>query len=338
MSRGQKIQKLSSCDIILHCVERFAKQSIMRNSNALFLLISSVIFTPTAAQAQDLLKLVSNSSPSVEIYGFDEPAQPVQYVPAAPRPEPMTYNTATISENISETDNEDMSAPIMQTGPQWSGRVNFGASLQTGNTEQDAINADTEVKAKWLNTAGKTRHRATLKAEYNRETEDDTTTEDNRAVEAMYDYFFRPKWFLNTNIRAEQDDISEIDLRLNAGAGLGYQMFERDDLNLQFVLGPTYLREEFEDGSDDSSIAARWTTDYDQKVLEERFQLFHSHELLVPADDTEGFLFDSKTGIRMPIIKGITGTAEVDFDWDNDPEPGITEDDTTYALKLGYEW
>ncbi len=295
------------------------------------------------AHAQDVIRMANAGSPSVEVYSFDDPPAYVEYDSAFAQRSPQAAYTpemkiANQSGNLDAPEIKPTKPSTELWGADWSGRINFGASLQTGNTEQDAINADGTVKAKWLDLMGDIKHRATLQAEYNRETEDDVTTEDNRSLEGQYDYFFARKWFLNTNAKFEQDDISDIDLRYNIGVGLGHQVFEQDDLHLQYVLGPTYLREEYEDGSEDDSIAARWAFDYDQKVLEDKFQLFHEHEFLVPVDETDAFLFDSKSGIRMPIIYGVVGTAEVDFDWDNDPEPGIEEDDTTYALKLGYEW
>lgn len=128
-------------------------------------------------------------------------------------------------------------------GAKWSGRANAGVSLQTGNTEQDSISLDAQLKAKWGD-----KHRATLEAEYNRETDDGDVTEDNRTLRGLYDYFFDDQWFMNTTLGFEQDDIDLVDLRTTAGLGLGYQAYERDDLNLQFILGPSYLRTEFENG------------------------------------------------------------------------------------------
>ena len=144
--------------------------------------------------------------------------------------------------------------------------------------------------------------------------------------------------FLNSALGFEQDEIDELDLRTTAGVGLGHQPFDGDDLNLQYVLGPSYLREEFESGNTEDSIAVRWALDYDQKVWDDVLQLFHNHELLVPSDETDAYIFDSKTGLRVPLKKGLVATAEIDFERDNAPEPGIEKDDTTYALKLGYEW
>lgn len=218
-------------------------------------------------------------------------------------------------------------------GAVWKGRANIGASLQRGNTDNSAVAADIELKAKWQDI-----HRASVRLDYNREEDDGDVTEDNRKLSLLYDYFFADHWFLNTTASFEQDDIDQIDLRTTAGVGLGHQVYEGDALNLQYVLGPTYLRTEFENGETEDSLAGRWALDYDQYVLDELFQVFHDHEFILPSNDTEAFLFNSKTGVRLPIRRGITATAEVDFDWDNDPQPGVVEDDTTYAVKIGYEW
>lgn len=219
------------------------------------------------------------------------------------------------------------------SGIEWSGRANVGATLQEGNSDNSTFNADTTVNAKW-----KEKHRVVLKAEYNYEEDDGDVTEDNQSLDINYDYFFNKKWFSNSTVGLEQDDLSDIDLRTIIGAGLGFQAFEQKDLNLKFIMGGTYLRQDFESTPSDSSIALRWYSDYDQKFWKDALQIFHNHEIIVPEEDTEDFLVDSSTGIRVPLKIGLVGTVQVDFDWDNRPEPGVVEDDTQYMLKLGYEW
>ncbi|MBX2834602.1 MAG: DUF481 domain-containing protein [Micavibrio sp.] len=289
----------------------------------LILTIAATCAISTNAMAENWY---GGTHPSVEIFPLDGTA-PAPLYNTDPTP---AYNYAPMTTSADEA-NIDTEPKFL--GADWEGRINAGASLQTGNTESDAINLDTTIKAKWNDI-----HRATLKAEYNRETEDDLKTENNKMVEGQYDYFLHEKWFLNSNLGFEQDEISELDLRTTAGAGLGYQPYESDDLNLQFILGPSYLHEEYEGGSEDDALAAHWSMDYDQKIIDDMFEIFHEHEILVPSDDADAFLFNSKSGIRIPLKKGLVATGEIDFDWDNAPETGVKEDDTTYAAKLGYEW
>lgn len=262
---------------------------------------------------------------------------PVQSAPLTAQSTDQGTPATTMQAQTAAPENAEIAQTVEAATPEepkvWSGRVNLGASLQSGNTESEALNADAELKAKWNK-----KHRSTFKAEVNIEEDDGDTTEDNRMISGEHDYFFIEDWFLNAGLSLEQDDIDQVDLRSVAGIGLGHQVFEQDDLNLQYVLGPSYLREDFENGDTENSIAGRWAFDYDQKIFDDILQLFHDHELLVPADDTDDFLFDSKTGIRVPLKAGLVGTAEVDFEWDNKPEPGTQEDDTEYSVKIGYEW
>ena len=322
----------------------------MQNLHTLTLTLITGLLATLPAHAQDDTQTYGTWDKSVTIYSLDGPPAPIEIANPAPvrgmDRYSETYGTyeaaaAHAASNIETSTGATQTATNVASispdagwlGAVWNGRANIGASLQTGNTEQDAINADAMVKAKWADI-----HRATLKAELNIENEDDTTTEDNKRIEGQYDYFFAPQWFLNSSLSFEQDDIDQLDLRTTAGLGLGHQPFESEELNLQYALGPTYLREEFENGNEEDSIAGRWALEYDQKIWDNALQLFHEHELLVPGDDTDGYLLDTKTGLRVPLVKGLIGTAEIEYDRDNNPEPGVKKDDTTYAAKLGYEW
>lgn len=295
--------------------------------------IKPVLFAALTLPASAVAQNYSSGS-SVTIYSLDGPPVPIEYNAIAPRPAPTAQDVGAANTATAATETVDIDVPKTPSGIEWSGRANLGLSLQTGNNEQDAVNADTTLKAKW----GEDKHRATLKAEYNRETQNSNTVEDNRVLQAMYDYFFTEKWFLNSIASYEQDSIENIDMRTNIGFGIGHQAFEQDDLNLQYVLGPTYLREELDNGDVEDSLTARWALDYDQRFWDDIFQLFHEHEFLLPTDDTEAFLFYSKSGIRIPIQKGLVASFEVDFEWDNAPAAGVVEDDVMYAFKLGYEW
>ncbi|MAF98784.1 MAG: hypothetical protein CMH26_09125 [Micavibrio sp.] len=293
----------------------------------------------TGAQAQNYDSAVTiysldDSSPVNRTYNTANYAQP-QYVappvqPIEVQPVTSTYTAPTAPVSAKTKTSEEGELFL---GAKWEGRVNAGASVQTGNTEQDALNLDTTIKAKWQD-----KHRGTLKAEYNRESENDTTTENNKMVEAQYDYFLQPQWFTNAKLSFEKDQMSNVDLRTTIGLGLGHQAFDQDDLHLQYIIGPSYLNEDYENGDSDNSLALNWSLDYDQKIWDDAFEVFHEHELLIPTDETASFLFDSKSGIRAPLHKGLVATGEVDFDWNNEPPAGTKEEDITYAIKLGYEW
>jgi len=222
---------------------------------------------------------------------------------------------------------EQKTPPIKITG-----RVNFGSNIQTGNSEKSSVDTDLSLKTKIGS------HRFRAKADYNRAKDEGEVTVDKAQAELIYDYFFREKWFLNSNIGLAQNEISNLDLRITSGLGIGHQAYERDNLNLQYILGATYLREEFSDDTSERNVSMTWSADYNQKIFDDKYQIFHEHKILAPSDDINAFLFESKSGLRIPLIKGIIGTVGIDFDWDNDPPIDTKEDDTIYNMKLGYEW
>ncbi len=218
-------------------------------------------------------------------------------------------------------------------GAKWTGIANAGITATSGNSDTNAFNADAKTSARWAD------QRAGIYADFNKEDADDVDTVDNRGIGANYDYFFAPKWFATAAGSLETDDIASLDLRQKANLGLGHQMFEQDDLNLKFILGPGYLDEEFDDGTSFDSVTAAWALDYDQKFMEDAFRLFHDHTIDAPFDDlSDNWLFQSSTGVRLPVINGILASAQVDYDYDKSPAAGFQEDDTTYSVKLGYEW
>ena len=230
-----------------------------------------------------------------------------------------------------------LSSPAAQAqdwfGAKWKGIANAGLTITSGNSDNNAFNADAKTSARW------TDQRAEIKADFNQEDSNDVDTVDNRSIGLGYDYFLAPKWFINAAGSLEQDDIALLDLRSRANVGLGHQMFEQDDLNLKFILGPGYLDEDFDTGESFDSVTAAWALDYDQKLIEDAFRVFHNHTIDAPFDGiSDNWLFKSQTGVRLPVTHGIIATAQVDYDYDKSPAAGTQEDDTVYAVKLGYEW
>ena len=258
---------------------------------------------------------------------------PIPAKAAALRPAPQLADSTPASAMAQKA---PPSTPKKETatfiGATWSGNANVGAGLRTGNSETSNVNADANLTAKWE------KHRAALKADFNREEDEGETTVDNRSLELTHDYFFAPKWFIETSVKFEQDEIDLLDLRTIGAFGLGHQPYDEDDLSLKYVLGPGILDEEFEDGSGDTSLTAQWSLDYSQKFYDDLFRLFHEHDITAPTDDFGAYLFQSESGIRVPIRLGIVASAQVDFDYDNDPAAGTKKEDTIYSLKLGYEW
>lgn len=218
------------------------------------------------------------------------------------------------------------------TGLDWSGRLNASGEVLDGNSNKKSFGLDGLAKARGA------RNRYTLGAEVDWAEDEGEETENDQMVYFEFDRFMTDKMFTGARIQFESDKIADLDLRTKVGPYVGYQYVESDDLNLGTRLGIDYIHEDFESGDTEEDIAATWGLDYDQRFFDKAIQAFYKHDLSVPFDDTEGFLFESEAGVRFPVANVLTGTFQVDFDWDNEPAVGIEEGDTKYGLKLGYEF
>lgn len=217
-------------------------------------------------------------------------------------------------------------------GQTWSGRINFGGFVTDGNSQKKAVTFDGFAKAR----DKKNRYKAGGEIRYAEDEGEET--EDEYMAYIEYDRFISEKLFAGARASYKVDDIADLDSRIKIGPYIGYQFHESDPLNLSTRLGIDFIADEFENGDSEETAAASWGLDYDQKFFTDAIQVFYKHDLSVPFDDTEGFLYDGETGIRFPVAKILTGSAQIDFDWDNAPAPGVQEDDTTYSLKIGYEF
>lgn len=223
-------------------------------------------------------------------------------------------------------------------GAVWKNQVDAGAGLQTGNSDDKSVSADFKTKAKW------DEDRANLNADYNWQESGGDRTQDNRLIEGNYDHFLHQKWlgddkwYINGNGNLRQDKVADLELRSVLGVGLGRQFYETDETNLSVSFGPSWLRQKFYDGETDSSIAARWNFDYNEKFFDNLFQLFHTHSLYLPEGKTSGYLFDADSGVKIPLKGGFSATAEWTLNVNDDPAEDAGKSDSAYKFKLGYEW
>ena len=213
-----------------------------------------------------------------------------------------------------------------------SGLINFGASLDDGNSSKKQITGDAKI------TIRNDINRFITGGEVNYAQDEGEETENDQYLFGEYDRFITEKWFWGLRQSGRIDKMQELDIRSRSGLFSGYQFSDTEDLKLSIRTGSEYIYEEFSTGDTEEDIALTWAFDYEQQYIEDSLRGFHNHDLSAPIDPFDAFLFESETGIRVPVGAFLTGTAQVDFDWDNAPAEDVREQDVTYKLKLGYEW
>lgn len=213
----------------------------------------------------------------------------------------------------------------------WSGRLALGLAGSSGNSDSRSINARGEALRK---TDGE---RLSFSLRVFRQQDDGEKTADETIGRARLERDFSERFFLFGETEVENDELEDIDLRFRATLGPGYFLIREPDHELKGRLGLGYEYEAYVSGGNDSSAVA--TLGYDYMVeLRKWFRFNHELTLISTIDDqpSENYRVDSLLGGEFPLGDGSLWRlrAEYRHRYDNNPEPGIEELDTTYLLNL----
>jgi hypothetical protein len=222
-------------------------------------------------------------------------------------------------------------------GFKFTGRANFALKSERGNTDEDEIDFDGDLL--WR----RQRDRFTLMGELEHDKTDGKTTTDDWKLNGKYDYFVTKKRFYGALVFAEADEFADLTLRVGGGPGIGYQFFESRELNLSVETGLIRVFEDFKTQDNDRYWGAGWMINFDKYVLPGLFksyhlQLYHLNRGLWNLYDTSDVIWDTWTGLRFPLILGLVASTELKIEYDSGAAPDADDLDTTFTLKLGYQW
>ncbi len=217
-------------------------------------------------------------------------------------------------------------------GYKLSGRVNFAFQKQRGNTDQDDIDLDGDLN--WR----RKKDRFLAFGELQREKTDNKKTTDKWRLEGSYNYFLTRKWFWGGFGRLQHDQFADLELRTSVGPLIGYQWFESKKMNLRTAIGIGYVNENFISQPDDNYVAFPWNIDFDRFLFGEFMQFYHKQTGFWNLQDTANVTWDTWTGLRFPLVLGLVASTEIKIEYDSGAAEGAKDLDTTYSLKLGYQW
>jgi putative salt-induced outer membrane protein YdiY len=216
----------------------------------------------------------------------------------------------------------------------WSSRADSSVAISTGNSETEAYNGLIESALK----RERSEHALSLlisqeKAEG--ETTESETTKDQLELDYGYKRFFAEKWFGAGNAEYFEDGLKDVDYRITAGAGVGYQFWDDSFGALSAELGANVVVEQL-DGVSEENPALRWALKYNRHLWSKRVEVFHDHSLLVIPD--RGEVIDSSTGIRMAVNHRIDTNLRIDVQHETEPAVDSEKTDVTYALGVGIKF
>jgi len=213
-----------------------------------------------------------------------------------------------------------------------SGRVNFALSSERGNSDKNEIEIDYQVgyRRGW--------HRIESIGSLEFDTASDEKITDKWSTNNRYSRHFPSRWYGAAWLALKHDRFSDLRLRTLTGPALGYLAFEGEARNLGIEAGPMILHENYYDQPDREFLGPAWFLNYDQFVWQDRLQFYHRQFGYVGLNGKDKFLWQSWTGLRMPMGGGFSSSLEFEYDYDSNPAIEARKTDTALRLKLGYQW
>lgn len=215
----------------------------------------------------------------------------------------------------------------------FTGQINAGFERDRGNTDEDDYHLDAETRLRWPDD------RLTFSFDGDLEKSNNKKTKQEADLIGRYDHFLTEKWYLTSGLMFEHDKFADLDLRTTIGVGPGHQFLETDRTNLSVELGPGYVWENFDDSEDQDYAVGLWGLRFDHYLFEKwKLQAFHNHRFTLSLEDSDDYIFKSKTGLRVPIIDNLQATLQFNFDRDNAPADDSKKNDFETLVTGGYTW
>ena len=212
------------------------------------------------------------------------------------------------------------------------GRINFALERERGNSDSDEIDVDGELIWRFKDD----RVKMFGELEYDRTNNEKTT--DKWKLNSAYHHFFREQWYAGAFLGFEHDQFADLNLRSIIGPVMGYQWFEGRLMNLSTEIGPMYVDEDFDNDPDDDYPALGWHMNFDRYLFQEFMQVYHRQNGLWNLDATSDVVWNTWTGLRFPLIWRFVASTELQVEYDSGSAEDADDMDTTYSLKIGYQW
>lgn len=97
--------------------------------------------------------------------------------------------------------------------------------------------------------------------------------------------------------------------------------------------------EDYVNAPDNQFIGPGFFLKYEREIHKGTgLRFYHKNYAIMDAGDGNKRLWHSWTGLRIPLYGRIVGSAQCEIDYDNQPALRRDSTDTTFRLKLGYQW
>lgn len=225
-------------------------------------------------------------------------------------------------------------AKINPPKPKWTGRASAGFTLSRGNTDSEGANVAVNLHRRTAMDRITFEGLYLFSREKDHDTGDTNTSENEWFAQFQYDYFLKPKLYTYAKARVEQDRVADLDLRLFAGLGVGYQWFESPNFNFATQAGLGWRFEAFPDQDNSSEPAAELSYHIDRRIGE-RFTLFHDLALYPSLTDVSDIVLTTQAGGRAALTKILFVETRMILDYDTMPADDAESTDFKWIFGIG---
>jgi putative salt-induced outer membrane protein YdiY len=240
--------------------------------------------------------------------------------------------TATETPHSDQTKNGDKQVNASAGSKCWSGNVNAGLTIQTGNKE--TLTANTKVEA--MREAKK--NIIYFTGLILLETKDSEKSTDEQRGTVKYERKHKSRLYSFFQESIEHDEIERLNLRSITSSGVGYRFIEKEQLKHKAEIGPSFTYERFQDSIQQTSAGLRLGSYLDWQMFASTKYYFKLDFLPVPGD-AENWRLESDMGFRHALSKHLSVNLSWIDDYDNKPSAkDVGKNDATILSSVGYNF
>jgi putative salt-induced outer membrane protein YdiY len=210
----------------------------------------------------------------------------------------------------------------------YKGFVALGGSTQSGNTDRKSFSLSAQMDR--ITEID----RFSLRFLWNYSEEDEIRTARNVFGAVKYDYRFSDRIYGYLSLDLLYDEFRDIDLRMVASVGVGWDVVREDHLTLQAEAGVAYVSENFDTAPDDDHFALRAAGKLVWKISD-AFSV-RDQVVYLPSMEENQYILRNEFAVTSALGSGWSLNLSNVFDFQSDPPAGVDRSDTIWMLSLQY--